>query len=70
MEPNKIYMPNELLTEDWKRHIEGEDTTYIRKDALLEWAKELKFHLKNRSGLQYEGAEVVIDGMIEKIESL
>ena len=23
-------MPNELLSEDWSRHIEGEDTEYIR----------------------------------------
>ena len=38
--PDKIYMPNELLSEEWQRHIEGEDTEYVRKDALLEWAKE------------------------------
>ncbi len=40
--PDKIYMPNELLSEDWERHIEGEDTCYIRKDALLEWANNWK----------------------------
>lgn len=34
--PDKIYMPNELLTEDWQRHIEGKDTAYIRKDLILE----------------------------------
>ena len=34
--PDKIYMPNELLSEEWCRHIEGQDTEYIRKDALLE----------------------------------
>lgn len=38
--PDKIYMPNELLSEDWTRHIEGEDTVYIRKDALLGWAED------------------------------
>lgn len=38
--PDKMYMPNELLSEEWQRHIEGQDTEYIRKDALLEWAKE------------------------------
>ena len=38
--PDKIYMPNELLSEEWQRHIEGQDTEYIRKDALLEWTKE------------------------------
>ena len=36
MAPDKIYMPNELLSEEWCRHIEGQDTEYIRKDALLE----------------------------------
>ena len=35
--PDKIFMPNELLSEEWQRHIEGEDTAYIRKDALIEW---------------------------------
>ena len=33
-------MPNELLSEEWGRHIEGQDTEYILKDALLEWARE------------------------------
>ena len=37
--PDRIYMPNELLSEEWTRHIEGQDTDYIRKDALLEWLK-------------------------------
>ena len=46
MAPDKIYMPNELLSEEWQRHIEGEDTAYVRKNALLEWAKKenLKFN--------------------------
>ena len=43
---------------------------YLRKDALLEWAKELKLLLKDKSGAQYEGAEVVVNGIIDKIESL
>ena len=37
---DKIFMPNELLSEEWQRHIEGEDTEYIRKDAILEWVEE------------------------------
>ena len=28
--PDKIYMPNELLSEEWQRHIESQDTEYIR----------------------------------------
>ena len=33
--PEKIYMPNELLSEEWQRHIEGEDTEYVRADAFI-----------------------------------
>lgn len=62
--PDKIYMPNELLTEEWQRHIEGQDTCYIRKDALLEWAKEN----------QYKSLIIVADNfwqeVIDKINSL
>lgn len=38
--PDKIFMPNELLSEEWTRHIEGQDTEYIRKDAILKWFTE------------------------------
>ena len=40
--PDKIYMPNELLSEEWCRYIEGQDTEYIRKDALLKWISEAR----------------------------
>ena len=36
--PEKIYMPTELLSEDWTRHIEGEDIEYTRTDAFIEKA--------------------------------
>ena len=36
--PDKIYMPNELLSEEWQRHIEGEDVEYVRTDVLIEKA--------------------------------
>ena len=36
--PEKIYMPNELLSEEWTRHIEGEDIEYTRTDAFIEKA--------------------------------
>lgn len=38
--PDKIYMPNELLSEEWQRHIEGEDVEYTRTDAFIEKACE------------------------------
>lgn len=31
-------MPNELLSEEWTRHIEGEDIEYTRTDASIEKA--------------------------------
>ena len=37
-----IYMPNELLSEDWQRHIEGQDTAYMRMDKLVEILDEEK----------------------------
>lgn len=43
--PDKIYMPKELLSEEWTKHIEGEDIEYIRTDVFiekaLEWIKEV-----------------------------
>lgn len=64
--PDKIYMPNELLSEDWTRHIEGLDTAYIRKDALLEWAEEqLKLYDPD-----YTSGGKVAKALIDKINSL
>ena len=63
--PDKIYMPNELLSEDWTRHLEGQDTAYIRKDALLEWVKETYLN-ENASAIR----KVCYKQLIEKLESL
>lgn len=43
--PDKIYMPNELLGEEWTRHVEGQDTAYVRLGSL--WHKESE-HPKNK----------------------
>ena len=61
--PDKIYMPNELLSEVWGRHIKGEDTVYIRKDALLEWLKDRRAEHSFEVRKAYQRT-------IEKIESL
>ena len=37
--PEKIYMPKELLSEEWTRHIEGQDIEYTRTDAFIEKAE-------------------------------
>lgn len=38
--PDKIYMPNELLSEDWTRHIEGQDVKYIRAEIIKDMIKD------------------------------
>lgn len=38
--PDKIYMPNELLSEDWQRHIEGQDTCYLNKQKLVNFIED------------------------------
>ena len=72
--PDKIFMPNELLSEEWQRHIEGEDTPYIRKDALLEWAKEKYNEYKQMDedfqGNVFVGNRHALAEVIQKIESL
>ena len=46
--PEKIYMPTELLSEEWTQHIEGQDIEYIRKDVFIEntceWLKDNTLH--------------------------
>lgn len=54
--PEKIYMPTELLSEDWTRHIEGEDIEYIRKDVFIDkaclWLKDnIDRYLYNTGGI-------------------
>ena len=72
--PIRIYMPNELLTEDWQRHIEGEDTEYIRKDAVINILNEEKE--KTGSGIcEYDmghenGRMEVIEAITNKIKQL
>ena len=72
--PDKIYMPNELLSEEWQRHIEGDDTEYIRKDLLLEWANLEKD--KTSIGLSeydagHENARMeLLNDLIDKINTL
>lgn len=65
--PEKIYMPTELLSEDWTRHIEGQDIEYTRTDAFVEKAcvnlKKLMY-----DNLMFQGRlhrEKVIDNFVE-----
>ena len=38
---DKIFMPNELLSEDWTRHIEGQDVAYVRIEFVWEKISQL-----------------------------
>ena len=72
MIPDKIYFPAEGLPSyiDWDgspirtKQVEDSDVCYIRKDALLEWAKEK----------QYESLTIVADNfwqeVIDKLNSM
>ena len=77
--PNKIYMPNELLTEDWQRHISGQDTEYIRKDAVLAILEERRnaykkeadeYHAENPNLPFTYGQAHAFKEAIEKINSI
>lgn len=68
--PDKIYMPNELLSEEWQRHIEGQDTAYIREDALYGY---LEKELKWADGIQtsyYIGMADALKNIINKIKTI
>lgn len=72
--PDKIYLHEisaEELTENLPYHV-----CYIRKDALLEWAKSKKARLKQ--GYKHDwkndhilhGGTLILDSLIDEIESL
>ena len=63
--PDKIYMPNELLSEEWQRHIEGEDTEYVRKEAVLALVDKLY-----DEALSYDDSRVYLGKAYELINSL
>ena len=70
MIPDKIFLPWEYSEVDMlppgvtSKQVFGKDTCYIRKDALLEWAKEK----------QYESLTIVADNfwqvVIDKLNTL
>lgn len=72
----RIIPPIEI---DWNRrgrqkHVEGEDTEYIRKEALLEWAREKKDQVSiglNAYDMGEEnGKAEILNALIDKINSL
>ena len=56
--PDQIYMPNELLTEDWQKHIEGEDTCYINKQSLVSFIEDaIAENLENTTDENHDNHE-------------
>ena len=72
MIPDKIYFPADGLPRyiDWDgspirtKQVEDSDICYIRKDALMEWAEDVKA----KTGW-YE-IEVAMDDLIDKLNSM
>lgn len=67
-------MPNELLSEEWQRHIEGQDTAYVRIDALIDILNEEKDKTiigicEYDTGLE-NGRMEVIEALLQKIKAL
>lgn len=76
--PDKVFFPNDinLLTKLSLILKQKGDVCYIRKDAILEWAKAQKARLKQGYKKEWKnddillGGELILDNLIEKIESL
>lgn len=64
--PNKIYVPQHNIEagniQELSELIVAGSTEYVRKDALIEWAKEQKT-------LMQLGGHVSIDDVIDKLNS-
>ena len=77
MIPDKIFVSSDpfgfMYAYDMEHHPpHGEE--YIRKDALMEWAKEKREQMKNEAGgcsnMMASGKYLAYSELIEKIESL
>jgi len=71
--PDKIYIPDEWLHIP-SNHFETEDspgaTEYIRKDALLEWAKAKHMELDPPQNERDFGRIEAVEELISKLQSL
>lgn len=72
--PDKIFIkliPSEHGGYVYSTACNGDE--YVRKDALLEWAKETKAEIENNNGIKEDvrnGAVWELEELIAKIESL
>lgn len=74
MIPDKIFIDEDLIAFHVLQTKHDGDIEYIRKDALLEWAKERKEQMKIEaagcSNMLAAGEWLAYDKLIEKIESM
>lgn len=70
--PDKIFVPTRFTLVDGLRVRESDtDEEYIRKDALMEWAKRLKEKWEEPPVSKYSpGCLFMLEQVIRKIESL
>lgn len=72
--PNKIYIAESLIKKpygnEWSptEYVSRENIEYIRKDAILKWAKEQEDKLEY--GIAAEAYKLALDMLREKLESL
>ena len=73
MKPNKIYLSKLVMAgaEILDKPVSDGDIEYIRKDALLEWAKAKKAELLNEELIDVAaGINMGMDMLIYKLEQL
>lgn len=74
--PDKIYIEHEYTDNttlpcgvNWENRTNDNDTCYIRKDALLEWAKEQEENLVGDSFTTF-GKRKLLERLIDKLNSM
>lgn len=76
--PNKIYFPADGLPRyiDWDgspirtKQVEDSDICYIRKDALMEWANKALSIQRDSGNDYFIPAIVVLNDLIDKLNSM
>ena len=75
--PDKIYVQPEWITGPERNYIYDTEPTpcaeeYIRKEAILEWAKDKEVDAKfaTTDGIYYSGREHAFHELIDKLNSL
>lgn len=69
--PDKIYVSEELLKEHNWNQTQCKDTEYIRKEALMEWATNLKERWKEPPvSVHSPGCVYMLEQVIDKLNEM